>query len=86
MTNIEELIGQLQVISERANSNIKSLERERNYVLETMEKVQKSFGDQRPGQQMVTELYHAINSMAFTDSSLNALRTAIDRYINQLKK
>ena len=45
MTNFEELIGQLQVISERANTNIKSLERERNYVLETMEKVQNSFGD-----------------------------------------
>ena len=37
MTNFEELIGQLQVISERANTNIKSLERERNYVLETMD-------------------------------------------------
>lgn len=86
MTNLEELIGQLHVISERANSNITSLERERNDVLETMEKVQKNFSDQRPGQQMVAELYHAINSMAFADSSLSALRTAIDRYIHQLKK
>ena len=85
MTNFEELIGQLQVISERANSNIKSLERERNYVLETMEKVQKSFGDQRPGQLLVTELYNALNSLDFAVSSLYALRTSIDRFIIQLK-
>lgn len=84
--SIEELIGQLMAVSERANSNIVSLERERGYVLETMEKIQKNFGDQNAGQQMVVELYHVLNSLSFADSSLNALKSTIARYINQLKQ
>ena len=84
--SIEELIGQLMAVSERAETNIEHLERERGYVLETMEKVQKNFGDQSAGQQMVAELYHALNCLSFADSSLNALRSTLARYINQLKQ
>ena len=84
--NIEELIGKLQAVNERASNNIGNLERERGYIMETMQKIQANFGNQNAGQQMVTQLYHAMNSLSFADSSLNALKSAISRYINQLRR
>lgn len=83
--NIIELGEQLRAVGERINGNIQNLERERNYVLETMQKVQSSFGDQPAGQQIVTQLYSVINSLAAADSSLNALHARIDPYINQTR-
>ena len=46
----------------------------------------RQLADQKQSAEAFDNIADAINSMAFADSSLNALRTAIDRYINQLKK
>lgn len=84
--NIEELCGRIHAALGRIDSGIENLERERNYILSTMNKLQSNFGDQSAGQQAVTELYRAINSIAAADSSLNALRVELGRYTDEIKR
>ena len=76
----------MEVIYERADKNAQNLERERNYILETMEKVQSNFGDQKAGQQLVITLYNVINTLAEADSALYRLRSRIAPYISQTRK
>ena len=44
--NIEELCGRIHAALGRIDSGIANLERERNYILSTMNKLQSNFGDQ----------------------------------------
>ena len=83
--NTNALIGQLLVVSERADQNNTQLENERNYICETMEKIQSNFGNQPAGGQMVTNLYYVINNLSAADSALNALRSRIASYIAELR-
>ncbi len=84
--NIQEFCEQLNALSERAKDSMDKLERERNYVIETMQKTQGSFGDQPPGQKLVTTLYHANNALTSADSALYMLRSRIESYIQQTRK
>ena len=84
--NIQEFCEQLNALSERAKDSMDKLERERNYVIETMQKTQGSFGDQPPGQKLVTTLYHANNALTSADSALYMLRSRIESDIQQTRK
>ena len=84
--NIQEFCEQLSALSERARESVEKLERERNYVLETMQKTQSSFGDQPPGQKLVTTLYHVNNALTAADSALYTLRSRIESYTQQIRK
>ena len=84
--NIIELGERLRAVSERAGQNVGNLQRESQYVTETMQKVQSSFGDQLAGQQLVTALYSVINSLGAADSALNALRSRVAVYNSEIRK
>lgn len=83
---VSELGERLYAVSERADKSIQNLERERNYILETMQRVQNNFGDQQAGQQLVLTLLCVINSLAAADSTMNALRSRIGSYISETRK
>lgn len=84
--NIQEFCEQLNSLSERAKESMDKLERERNYVIETMQKTQASFGDQQPGQKLVTMLYHVNNALTAADSALYTLRSRVSSYIQETRK
>lgn len=84
--NILEFDEQLNALGERAKASMDRLERERGYVIDTMQKTQGSFGDQPPGQKLVTTLYHVNNALTTADSALYALRSRIESYIQQTRK
>ena len=84
--NIIELGERLRTVSERAGQNVERLQRESQYVTETMQKVQSNFGGQPAGQQLVTALYGVINSLGAADSALNALRSRIAIYNGEIRK
>ena len=84
--SIIELTERLRTVSERAAKNTGNLQRESQYVTETMHKVQSNFGDQPAGQQLVTALYGVVNSIAAADSALNALRSRIGIYSSETRK
>ncbi len=84
--NILEFDERLNALGERAKEAMDRLERERGYVIETMQKTQSCFGDQTPGQKLVTTLYRANNALTAADSALYALRSRIGTYIQQTRK
>jgi len=86
MSSIEQLNERLRNVSMRADKNARNLARERQYLTETMEKVQKNFGGQREGQQLVVTLMSIINHLAAADSALNELRTEINLYVSNSVK
>lgn len=77
-------IGQLQALTQRLQQSMDRLERERGYLLESMDKVQGTFGDQQAGSQMVTDLFQALNHAAMADSALYAASVELKSYINQI--
>ena len=84
--NILEFDEQLNALSERAKESMDRLERERGYVIETMQKTQSSFGDQSAGQKLVAALYRVNNALTAADSALYAIRSRIGSYIQQTRK
>ena len=84
--NIQEFGEQLNALGERAAVSMDRLERERAYIIETMEKTQGGFGDQQPGQKLVASLYNVNNALSAADSVLYALRSRVESYIQQTKK
>ncbi len=81
---LEGYIGQLQAALKKLEESTQRLERERGYLLETMNQIQSNFGDQAAGTQMVIELYRAINHAAMADSALYAASSALRSYISQI--
>ena len=84
--NIQEFCEQLTALNERVKDAMEHLERECNYVNETMQKTQGSFGNQPAGQKIVTTLYYVNNTLNAADSELYKLSSRIENYIQQVRK
>lgn len=82
---IEQFCGQLQAAVNQIGVRMDTLARERSYITETMSRLQGTFGDQKAGQDMVTDLYLVINSVAQADSALSAAATALGSYIQLVR-
>lgn len=80
------LDGHIRVLIERAQQSVSELERERGYILESMEKAQRMFSDQPYGQELITTLYEVINRLAAADSSLYSLQSRANQYLEQIRR
>lgn len=86
MVSIEQLCRDLKRITDDVSGYVQYLEREREEILNSMNKVQGTFGDQQAGQQIVTLLMHSINDLSKADSSFYVIQSRINEYINYITK
>lgn len=86
MGNISDIENSLRSIDERVSKHIYYLERDRNEIVEAMNKAQEQFGKYRNGQSAVMAMFQALNALSTVDGILYSLKMEIQNYIGNIKK
>ena len=86
MNNIETIVNEMIVINSDLSTHTVRLQREQGEITNTMNKVQRTFGDQQSGQILVSTLYRTLQNVITAESSLNNLKQEINNYINNIQK
>ena len=86
MGNVEDIIIKMKAIESDVSTNAVMLERERGEIINTMNKTQSVFSDQRPGQELVSTLYKILQNLATVDSEMYLVKNDIEEFIRSLQK
>lgn len=86
MSSINDIEFQIRSVEGRVDSHTERLQRVRDEISRTMDKIQNEFGKTSEGQNLVLTLFEALNSLSVADSSLYSLKMGLSNYIGQLKK
>lgn len=86
MGNISDVENSLRSIDERVSNHIDYLERDRNEIIEAMNKAQEQFGKDRNGQSAVMAMFQALKALSTVDGILYGLKMEIQNYISNIKK
>ena len=86
MHNIEQIVSELLSIDAGLTNDTVRVQQERQDIIDAMNKVQSVFGDQQPGQLLVTTLYSTMQNMIATENSLYLVKQKIHECIENIKK
>lgn len=86
MISIEDITKELLKVEQQLSTCTYRIEGSKNEILEAMNRVQRTFGDQQSGQYLVASLSEAMKELVYADSSLYTLKTGLEDYIRQLSK
>lgn len=79
ITSLTALKSDLSLVSAR-------MQRECDYINETISKIQANFGDQAEGQAMAIAMYKALQEITMADSALYRVSQGIDTTVSELRK
>lgn len=86
MHNIEQIVSELLSIDSGLTTDTARFQQERQDILDAMNKAQSMFGDQKPGQLLVTTLYGTMQNMITAENSLYLVKQKIHECIENMKK
>ena len=86
MISIEDIAREILKVEQQLSTCTYHIEGSKNEILESMNRAQRTFGDQQPGQYLVASLSEAMKELVYADSSLYSLKTELEDYIRQLNK
>jgi hypothetical protein len=78
MSSIREIITSLQSLKSDVSDISGKMQRESEYINETISKVYSNFSDQPAGQKLVTSLNRAMLEVTFADSTLYRITKGLD--------
>ena len=86
MHNIEQIVSELLSIDADLANNTVRFQQERQDIADAMNQAQSTFGDQKPGQLLVTILYGTMQNMITAENSLYLVKQKIHECIENMKK
>jgi hypothetical protein len=86
MSSIREMITSLQSLKADISDISSTMQRECEYINETVSKVHSDFGDQPSGQKLAISLHKAMLQATFADSALYRVGQGIDNATEMLRK
>ena len=86
MISIEDIAREILKIEQQLSICTYHIEGSKNEILDTMNRAQRTFGNQQSGQYLVASLSEAMKELVFADSSLYTLKIGLEDYVRQLNK
>ncbi len=86
MMNAEQIKNELLRIDSNVSTYATGLERECGEMTDTMNKTQSVFGDQQPGQELVSTLYRTMEKLITSEKTLQILRQEIHNCVLNVQK
>jgi len=86
MISIEDIVREILKAEQQLSICTHHIADCRNEMLEAMDRAQRTFGDQQPGQYLVASLSEAMKELVCVDGSMYTLKSELEDYIRQLNK